>query len=290
MSAFPSRPPAVTAAFLGAATLLLSDGHTHLLTDGFFSRPSLPRVLFTPLRPEVPAIQCGLARAGIRRLDAVLVSHSHYDHALDAPEVARALGTRLVGSESTANIGRGAGLPESQIRVMQPGQPMEFGAFRVTFLPSAHSLPNLAAGFISRPLRQPARAFDYKDGGCHSLLIEHPCGALLIQPSANFCPGALEGRSAVVAMLSLGSLGRRSPAYQCAYFDQVAGAVGARVVYPIHHDDFTRPLDEILRPMPWLMDDTPAALRALHAWAVPRAVSVREFQPWQPVQILPVNL
>ncbi len=289
MGASPADPPAVTAAFLGAATLLLSDGTTHLLTDGFFSRPAWPRVAFTRLRPDLSAIHNGLARAGIQRLDAVLVSHSHYDHALDAPEVARAANARLVGSESTANLARGAGLPEAQIQVIRPAEPLTFGAFRVTFLPSAHSAPNLSPGLISTPLRMPAHARAFKEGGCFSILVEHPCGSLLIHSSAAYLPGALAGCRADAALLSLGSLGRRSSAYRRAYFDQVAGAVGARVVYPIHHDDFTRPLGSLVRPMPWWMDDTPAALRALRRWAAEHAVSVAEFQPWQPLHILPLN-
>ncbi len=287
MSASPA--PAVHATFLGAASLLLSDGRTQLLTDGFFTRPSWPRVLFTRLRPDQAAIRAGLARANIHELDAVLVSHSHYDHALDAPAVAAATGACLLGSETTANIARGAGLSEAQIEVVEPGKPLAFGAFRVSFLPSAHSRPNLASGHISRPLSLPAHASSYKEGGCFSILVEHPCGALLIQPSAGFIFGGLDGRHAAVALLSLGSLGRRSPPYRRDYFEQVAGAVGAQVIYPIHHDDFTRPLGDTLRRMPAWMDDIPAALGALQAWAAPRGVRVGELRPWQPTPILPLN-
>ncbi len=211
---------------------------------------------------------------------------AHYDHALDAPEVARVTGAQLVGSESTANIARGAGLPEAQIAVVRPAGPLDFGAFRVTFLPSAHAAPNLAPGRISTPLRTPARASAFKDGGSFSILVEHPSGNLLIQSSAGFVPGALEGRAAAVALLSVADLGRRSPAFRRAYFDQVAGAVGARLVYPIHHDDFTHPLDAALRYLPAWMDDTPTALRSLRDWAAQHAVRVAEFLPWQPTLLL----
>jgi len=279
--------PAVAVTFLGAATLLISDGITHLLTDGFFTRPPALRVAFGRLRSDPAAVRAGLARAGICRLDAVLVSHSHYDHALDAPQVARAAGAQVVGSASTANIARGAGLPEAHITVAVPAQPLAFGAFRVTFLPSAHSRPNLATGQIDHPLRQPARASVFKEGGCFSILVEHPAGTLLVHASAAYLPGALSAARADAALLSLGSLGRRSPAFRNAYFDATAGLTGARVVYPIHHDDFTRPLGERLRHMPWWMDDIPAALHALRAWAAARGVRVTELQPWQPVFLLP---
>jgi len=57
---------------------------------------------------------------------------------MDAPEVARRTGARLLGSESTANIGRGWGLPESQIRVVVNRQPIRLGRFLLTPIESRH--------------------------------------------------------------------------------------------------------------------------------------------------------
>ncbi len=275
--------------FLGAAALFITDGQTRLLADGFFSRPPLLQVAFGRIQPDVPAIRRGLERAGIDRLDAVLVSHAHYDHALDAPEVARRCGALLAGSESSANLARGWGLPERQIRAVLPGERLVFGAFRVTFLPAAHARPNLAAGEIRRPLASPARASAYRDGGCFTLLFEHPAGAFLVQSSAAFLPGALAGVRADASLISLAALGRRPEAYRRAYFEELAGRVGARVVCPIHHDDFLRPPGEEPALMPRWMDDTPAALRSLEAWAALRGVEVRRLPPWKPVPLLPTQ-
>jgi L-ascorbate metabolism protein UlaG (beta-lactamase superfamily) len=275
----------VTATFLGATTLLISDGQTNLLTDGFFSRPSMLRVALGRVRPNPAAIERGLARAGITRLEAVLVGHSHYDHALDAPEVVRRCGACLVGSPSTANIGRGWGLPDGQIRIIEPGQALAFGAFRVTFLASEHSNPNAAAGQVRLPLGSPAHARAYKDGGVYTMLIEHPGGALLVQESAGFIPGALNGRYADAVFLSVAMLARQKHAYRTAYFNEVVGVVGARVVYPIHHDNFTCPLGGAIEYFPRWIDDTPAALRALREWAESHAVTVDALPPWQAVRI-----
>ena len=46
----------VTLTYLGTSTILISDGHTHLLTDGYFSRVSIP-VSYTHL--TLPTI-CGV--------------------------------------------------------------------------------------------------------------------------------------------------------------------------------------------------------------------------------------
>ncbi|WP_237737190.1 MBL fold metallo-hydrolase [Rhodococcus sp. 21391] len=72
------------ATFLGVSTILLSDGETSLMTDGFFSRPPLLRSVLRPLRPDGAAVDRALTRTRTDRLAAVLVAHSHYDHAMDS--------------------------------------------------------------------------------------------------------------------------------------------------------------------------------------------------------------
>lgn len=82
---------------LVVSTLLIEDGETAILTDGFFTRPSKLRFLFTKLEPDPGLIARQLQRAGIRNLAAVVVVHSHYDHAMDSPVVAKQTGAQLVG-------------------------------------------------------------------------------------------------------------------------------------------------------------------------------------------------
>jgi L-ascorbate metabolism protein UlaG (beta-lactamase superfamily) len=175
---------------------------------------------------------------------AVIVVHSHYDHAMDAPEVARRSGALLVGSESTANVGRGWGLEEARIRVPRGGERMPLGSFGVTLIGSEHFPHGVAMGEIGEPLVPPASALDYLEGGSFSVLIEHRSGTLLVQGSAGWRDGALAGREADVVLLGIGGLGSRAAAYRAAYWARVVEAVSPRMVIPIHWDDFTRSLDE----------------------------------------------
>ncbi|MEZ4289904.1 MAG: MBL fold metallo-hydrolase [Myxococcota bacterium] len=129
---------AVTVRFTGTSTLLFSDGETDFLVDGWFSRFGLLRLLAGRIGPDVDAIEQGLARNGVTRLAAVLPVHSHFDHAMDAPEVARRTGAVLIGSESTANIARGWGLPEQQIRLAVDREPIPLGRFTLRLIETDH--------------------------------------------------------------------------------------------------------------------------------------------------------
>jgi L-ascorbate metabolism protein UlaG (beta-lactamase superfamily) len=165
--------------------------------------------------------------------------------------VAQETGALLVGSSSTANIGRGYGFPEARIRIVAgAGETLAFGRFKVTFLKSEHFPNGFAPGEIAAPLSPPASATDYKVGDADTLLIEHEGRTILVQGSAGFIPGALKGRKADVVYLGVGGLESRDASYQNAYWHELVQTVGARRVIPIHWDNFFKSLDEPLTPNP----------------------------------------
>jgi L-ascorbate metabolism protein UlaG (beta-lactamase superfamily) len=273
--------------FLGVATLLLDDGESALLTDGFFSRPSLLTVGLGKIAPDEARIDAVLARAGIDRLDAVAPVHSHFDHAMDSAVVAARTGAVLVGGESTANVGRGGGLPAERIRVAVPGEPMTFGSFRLTLRESHHCPPDRFPGVITAPVVPPVKVGAYKCGEAWSMLVEHTSGrTALVQGSAGFVPGALDGWSADVAYLGIGQLGVQSEDYIRTYWSETVAAVGARVVVVTHWDDFFRPLDRPLRALPYVGDDLDVSMRVIDELAREQGVAVhfptvwRREDPW----------
>lgn len=243
------------ATWLGVSTLLLEDGETSLMIDGFLSRPSLLRCGVTKIAPEPGTIDRSLRRLGVQELAAVICAHSHYDHAMDAPLVALRTGAELLGSESTANIGRGGGLPEERLRVPASGEPVAYGAFTVTLVESVHSHPDRFPGTVTEPLEPPARLTRWATGAAYSIFVDHPEGTLLVHASAGYVPGALAGHRADVVYLGVGALGRLGADFRAVYWDEVVTRTGARRVVPVHWDDMWRPLEGPLLPMRYAMDD-----------------------------------
>jgi L-ascorbate metabolism protein UlaG (beta-lactamase superfamily) len=260
----PSQPApqaGVRVTYLGVATLLIEDGETAIMTDGFFTRPGITDVVLGKVAPDRDRIARSLEKAGVRQLAAVIPVHSHYDHAMDSPEVARLTGALLVGSESTANIGRGWDLPENRIKVVGHGDVLTFGRFRITFLAGRHVPTPFTGGVVDAPLRPPVRASAYREGTSYVLFVEHDGRAMVISGSAGVVPGLLSGRKAETVFLGIGGLGQQDAAYMGRYWDETVQAVGARRVYPIHWDDFTRPLDQPLQPLPRRLDGFDASMR-----------------------------
>ncbi|MBW8847547.1 MAG: MBL fold metallo-hydrolase [Burkholderiales bacterium] len=85
-----AQVPAVTR--IGHATVLAQLGSLSLLTDPIFSERASPLSFAGPKREQPP----GVALAELPHVDAVLVSHNHYDH-LDLASC-RALASQAGGS------------------------------------------------------------------------------------------------------------------------------------------------------------------------------------------------
>ena len=231
----------VTVKWLGISTLVIDDGRTQLMIDGFFSRPGLFDLISgRPLEPDPVFIRQALADLQVERLAAVIPVHSHYDHAMDTGVVARITGAVVLGSPSTANIVRSSNLPEEQISVAQTQKPYEFGNFTVTLFDSKHApLPTNFSidGVVSEPFELPAPYTAWQLGKAYSIHIAHPEGSMLIQGSAGFIPGALESVRADVVFLGVGGLTILPTDYRNEYIFEMVTNLKPKLVIPIHHDD-----------------------------------------------------
>lgn len=260
VTAHPSASDQVTVTWLGVSTLLFDDGETQLLIDGFFSRPSLGDiVLKRHVTNDAATINYAMNEFRMRRLAAIIPVHSHFDHAMDVGAIANRSSASVLGSDSTHAIARGAGVPEDQITPVTIGERYEFGGFGVTLLPSNHapvgwsgSVPY--AGTIDAPLSMPQAVNSMREGGSFTIIIDHAQGTTIVQGSAGFPDSALEDITADVVFLGVGGLETLGRDYVEQYWQMMVTATGARTVYPVHFDDFTRPFGDIVAAPRFLGD------------------------------------
>ena len=126
--------PAVT--WIGHATVLAQLGGINLLTDPIFSQRAAPVQWAGPQRAQPP----GLALAQLPRIDAVVISHNHFDHC-DADSL-RALNAQpggpplfLVPLRMKAWM---AGIGISKVVELDWWQSHRIGAVEIVFTPVQH--------------------------------------------------------------------------------------------------------------------------------------------------------
>lgn len=126
-SAGGARRADITVRWIGhAAFEIVSAGGTRILIDPFITG-----------NPTAPDSLKQLTRyAGANKPAAILVSHSHGDHTLDAKAIATAGGVPVVGPYEWVST---LGLPQAQAMGGSPGGTMKFGDVTVHLVPAMHS-------------------------------------------------------------------------------------------------------------------------------------------------------
>ncbi|MCE5212373.1 MAG: MBL fold metallo-hydrolase [Deltaproteobacteria bacterium] len=242
----------VNITWLGTAGVLIADGDCGILIDPYVSRFGLFKIaLGIPLQPDKESIKRWTARLEEKNIRAVVVSHSHFDHCLDAPYFAQETGALLIGSESTINVGRGSGLAEKYMQTANSGRTINIGAFSLKFIESIHGPAFLGRipypGTIDKPLTAPRPARDYRLGQTYAILISHPTGTIVHHGSAGFMPGMYKEVKADVVLLGIAGRGDTE-----TYLKNVPLALGVKMIIPIHFDNFFVRLDKKMKNLPGL--------------------------------------
>lgn len=199
----------VALTYLGTAGWQVTDGAHVMLVDPYFSRIDVQDGN-KPISPDERLI----AQYAPARADGILVGHSHYDHLLDAPVIARKTGAMLVGTESTLNVARATGVDEARLRLAHGGESFQIGPFSVRAIRALHSLIGMPSTAIPRDVTLPMAADAYAEGGTLQYLVQVEGRRILFIGTANFIEGELEGIRPNVAVVAVG-LREKIPDYSC---------------------------------------------------------------------------
>ena len=246
----PLQDDQVSLTWLGTAGFRLEHRGKVLLLDPFVSRPGLRRSVLGRLTPDTRAISRYAPHA-----DVIVCGHSHHDHVLDVPDIARATGAKVLGSRSSYNLCRSHGLPENQLVHLQAPRTVEVGPFRITVRPSIHSqglLNKILSGEILPGSRSPLRMRQYRSDTTFGILVEigDPNGdqgplSLFHLSSADYLHETTMGLRCDVLLPAI--VARQN---HPDFTRDLLQALKPRVVIPHHFDDFFAPMDHPVREMP----------------------------------------
>jgi L-ascorbate metabolism protein UlaG (beta-lactamase superfamily) len=215
------------------------DGHT-LFIDPYVSRVSLSKLIRR--QPAVPD------RALLDRyigdppgVVGVLVGHTHFDHAVDAPAIAKRFGCPAYGSTSLANLMRLHGAGDKAV-VVEPHRSYELGPFTFSFTPSLHSklVLGLSVPFDGELTCDHLDALSpgaYRCGQVWGIHIEVAGVSFYHQGSANLIDDAIRHRGPDFFLAGVAGRG-----FTRDYWQRILSRLEPRVVVPTHYDDFFRPL------------------------------------------------
>jgi L-ascorbate metabolism protein UlaG (beta-lactamase superfamily) len=222
---------------MGTAGFRFAYQGTTLWIDPYLTRHSIGELV---RRRAVPVSTRAIAR-WIDRADAVLVGHTHFDHAMDVPEIARRFGCKVYGSTSLAHLMHLHALADRAV-VVEPHRDYQVGPFRFHFVPSAHSKLELGlrvpfAGELTCDHLDGLTPQAYRCGQVWGIWIEVAGMSFYHQGSADLVDNEIRDRD--VDVFLCGIAGRR---FTQRYMERIVGRLRPAIIVPHHHDDFFRPL------------------------------------------------
>ena len=241
--------------YLGTAGFVIQNAQRTVVLDPYLSRPGLWDTLSKPLQPDV-----ALIRQTIPKADDVLIGHAHYDHILDAPDLCKCTGARLIGSPAAIMVGKAAGLPDEQMLVTHGREDIPCGEWQVRGLPSIHGKAVFGRiplpGDITSPPQWPPRFHKLKHGLVLNWLVNTGSLTVVHIDSADFLEQELQGFKADIVCLC--AIGRH---YRPNYVKDVVRLLQPTWIIPCHWDTMITPLHDEPDLLPQV--DLPGLIREI---------------------------
>ncbi|MEU8331473.1 MBL fold metallo-hydrolase [Micromonospora sp. NPDC048839] len=238
------RRGAVSFRWWGTAGWRVDISDRTVLVDPFLSR--IDTGLFTgAFQTATPlTVRADLIDPRVDRAMTVLVTHTHWDHFMDVPHIAKRTGARVFGTLTAYHLGLAYGLPSTQLSAVKGGEVLDFGDHSVEVVGSLHSRnPSYSVAFpgvrVTQP-PQPATIADLPEGDTLGYLLRVDGGpSVYFTGASDVAERNLTGLSPDVAMVAM-----QSATTTGDYLPRLlAGLDYPKVIVPVHYDNFETPLE-----------------------------------------------
>ena len=244
----PAGRDPVRVRWLGTAGFEISHGAHTLLIDPYLTRASLFECVRAPLRSDIAAI-----RAYVPRADVIIAGHTHFDHVLDVPAIARLTGAKVLGSRSCVNLCRIERVSESQLVDVESRSrgrtfKTEVGPFVIRLVPSCHSALLLgrvpAPGDIADCEQVPLRTHGYRCGAVFSVDVRVAGRRIYHLGSADLIDENTERDVDLLLMCVAGWTTTRR------FSERVLGRLRPDAILLSHWDNFFSPVEHGAKMLP----------------------------------------
>jgi L-ascorbate metabolism protein UlaG (beta-lactamase superfamily) len=256
-----------------------------LLVDPYFSRVDLVRVAVNSrIQPDIPRIADGIRHLA-PKIDAILVTHGHFDHLLDVPVVMSRKHAHLIASRSSVDLAKRAGVSSGD--AVTAGDVRRIGPWRIRVLAATHDRVFGKVPFDQHEPRgagPPQRPADWICGEPLAFLIEVNGQRIYIDSGGT--PGQLPPNEHV----DLAILGMALPDSR-ARLPAALQRLQPRYILPSHQDNFFVPLSAgfqfgLLTDFPRVQHDCADENRSrlilldyFRRWTLPKAVNSKSQEP-----------
>jgi L-ascorbate metabolism protein UlaG (beta-lactamase superfamily) len=267
----PSAPAPATAirvTYLGVNGFQFETGKHTLLVDPYFTRVGFwPAALNQRIESNPQRVSEGLKHV-CPHVEAILVTHAHFDHLLDVPDIAKRTGARIFSGPTAIQLVESVGISPNQCETVQPGSTRAISPWTIRVLKAQHDrlfgkvpferCAHLASdhfseregprapGEIKKPLKLPVKASDWCVGEPLAFVIEAAGKRIYIDsggvpgttPSVEL--GHVHHSEFVPWRIDLAILGVALPDSR-ARFAEVVRQLEPRYIFPSHEDDMFAP-------------------------------------------------
>jgi len=255
----PSAPaPANTirVTYLGVNGFQFETGKHTLLVDPYFTRVGFwPAALNQRIESNPQRVSKGLKHV-CPHVEAILVTHPHFDHLLDVPDIAKQTGARIFSGPTAIQLVESVGISPNQCETVHPGSTRAISPWTIRVLNAQHDrlfgkvpferCPRGAPGQGEMPLKRPVKVSDWCVGEPLAFVIE--AGGKRIYVDSGGVPGAppsatvghVRHGESVRWRIDLAILGAALPDSR-ARFAEVVRQLEPRYIFPSHEDDMFAP-------------------------------------------------
>jgi L-ascorbate metabolism protein UlaG (beta-lactamase superfamily) len=272
----PAAANAIRVTYLGVNGFQFETAGHAILVDPYFTRVGFwAGALNEQIESNPNRVRQGLQHAR-SRIDALLVTHAHFDHLLDAPEIMRRTRAQLIAGPTAVHLVESFGIPPNECAAVESGNVKKVGPWTIRVFAARHDRLFGKVPFQCSPelVTRPAKASEWCVGETLAFVIEAAGKRIYIDSGG--IPGAPPDRR--IKNIDFAILGVALPDSRDRFAETVR-QLRPRFIFPSHQDDMFAPIERGF--VFGKMTDFPAIIREQKKENLPgRLILLDYFRPW----------